>query len=406
MVSLVIAGACWSAWFGWRIASMPIHLIPLLAAAIELVVAASGLLVGFGLLTAAQPRDAFREDHIDSHRFAFSIADLVGRTRSTDLHREVRVAMRSAPKRMRRSPADLAMGAVLLDGPMRLASVSVLVLALLLGVAPMPIPPVWAFSAFVLGVASVSAAHVALGRGRLLVGDRLRWSYSAMGEVIARTDHGRVAPRRWEGVVGAVVALNIAVALRGMSDRWTHGFAPMDPDGRHITMLLAVLSVLGGLYTLRTVTAPEAISGIQLSRRLEESTARQTAIGAAVCIGSIGLIAGIMPDATTNVVSVDGDVPAAASAVVPDGVVPSSTLDDMAVVRLFASARDAAGTGRDELPGDTVGEVLTAARARYGAAFTAVLANSRVWVNGEPADLSDPIAMVDELAVLPPVSGG
>ena len=78
----------------------------------------------------------------------------------------------------------------------------------------------------------------------------------------------------------------------------------------------------------------------------------------------------------------------------------------MATVRLFAAARDAAGTGRDELPGDTVDAVLQAARQRYGPAFTAVLASCKIWVNGEPAGPTDPVGATDELAVLPPVSGG
>jgi sulfur-carrier protein len=78
----------------------------------------------------------------------------------------------------------------------------------------------------------------------------------------------------------------------------------------------------------------------------------------------------------------------------------------MARVRLFAAARDAAGTSRDELPGHTVGDVLAAARERYGAHFDAVLGTCRVWVNGEPADSLDTIGEADELAVLPPVSGG
>lgn len=78
----------------------------------------------------------------------------------------------------------------------------------------------------------------------------------------------------------------------------------------------------------------------------------------------------------------------------------------MVVLRLFASARDAAGTGRDELPGDTVGQVLDLARARYGAGFAAVLETCRIWVNGQPAELQDQVGTADELAVLPPVSGG
>ncbi len=78
----------------------------------------------------------------------------------------------------------------------------------------------------------------------------------------------------------------------------------------------------------------------------------------------------------------------------------------MAVVRLFASAREAAGTGRDDIPGETVGEVLATASDRYGAAFVQVLANCRIWVNGEAAADETALSKDDEVAVLPPVSGG
>lgn len=78
----------------------------------------------------------------------------------------------------------------------------------------------------------------------------------------------------------------------------------------------------------------------------------------------------------------------------------------MAVVRLFAGARDAAGTGHDDLPGATVGDVLDAARARYGLAFAHVLEHCQVWRNGEPCEPDDAVVDTDEVAVLPPVSGG
>jgi molybdopterin synthase sulfur carrier subunit len=78
----------------------------------------------------------------------------------------------------------------------------------------------------------------------------------------------------------------------------------------------------------------------------------------------------------------------------------------MPVLRLFAAAREAAGTGRDDLPGATVGEVLDAARSRYGPGFAALLPSCRVWRNGEGADLQDEVGPTDEVAVLPPVSGG
>ena len=78
----------------------------------------------------------------------------------------------------------------------------------------------------------------------------------------------------------------------------------------------------------------------------------------------------------------------------------------MAVLRLFAAAREAAGTGRDLVTGATIGAVLDEATSRYGEGFAAVLAGSRVWKNGEPAALDTPVADGDEVAVLPPVSGG
>jgi len=78
----------------------------------------------------------------------------------------------------------------------------------------------------------------------------------------------------------------------------------------------------------------------------------------------------------------------------------------VATLRLFAAAREAAGTGCDVVEGTTVGEVLAEARRRYGEGFAAVLERSRVWRNGEPVGGEEPVGPDDEVAVLPPVSGG
>jgi MoaD family protein len=80
-------------------------------------------------------------------------------------------------------------------------------------------------------------------------------------------------------------------------------------------------------------------------------------------------------------------------------------------LRLFAAARAAAGRTADEFetgPEGTLGEVLAAATQRYGPEFEAVLLTSRVWVNGdEPAaGTATAVHAGDEVAVLPPVSGG
>ncbi len=78
----------------------------------------------------------------------------------------------------------------------------------------------------------------------------------------------------------------------------------------------------------------------------------------------------------------------------------------MARLRLFAAAREAAGTADDVVAGATVGDVLDDAVTRYGPGFAAVLATCRVWLNGDAAERADAVGDDDEVAVLPPVSGG
>jgi molybdopterin synthase sulfur carrier subunit len=77
-------------------------------------------------------------------------------------------------------------------------------------------------------------------------------------------------------------------------------------------------------------------------------------------------------------------------------------------VLFFAHAREVAGRRDDTIDAPTLSELLAVIRERYGPAFGEVLDVSRIWVNGdEPEDgRSTPLAAGDEVAVLPPVSGG
>jgi molybdopterin converting factor small subunit len=75
-------------------------------------------------------------------------------------------------------------------------------------------------------------------------------------------------------------------------------------------------------------------------------------------------------------------------------------------LRLFANLREAAGTAETAVPGATVGEVLDGARRRFGEEFSAGLESARVWVNGDPATPGTPVGDQDEVALIPPVSGG
>ena len=58
------------------------------------------------------------------------------------------------------------------------------------------------------------------------------------------------------------------------------------------------------------------------------------------------------------------------------------------------------------MEGGTVEVVLANATARFGDTFAAVLATSKVWVNGEEVPRGTAVGDNDEVAVLPPVSGG
>jgi len=75
-------------------------------------------------------------------------------------------------------------------------------------------------------------------------------------------------------------------------------------------------------------------------------------------------------------------------------------------VRLFASLREEAGASRVEADGATVGDIVDALSARYGPRFARVAAVGTFVVNGERAGREAAVSAGDEVALLPPVSGG
>jgi len=78
----------------------------------------------------------------------------------------------------------------------------------------------------------------------------------------------------------------------------------------------------------------------------------------------------------------------------------------MATLRLFASVKQMAGTGSVILSGATVADVVEEASQRYGAEFSDMARNCRIWLNGNPTEINTPVNDDDEIALLPPVSGG
>lgn len=78
----------------------------------------------------------------------------------------------------------------------------------------------------------------------------------------------------------------------------------------------------------------------------------------------------------------------------------------MASVVFFGPARDAAGTRRLEVEGASVGEIVEKVLDRFGPPLAALMPTCRVWVNGHAAFAETALSPGDEVAVLPPVSGG
>lgn len=83
-----------------------------------------------------------------------------------------------------------------------------------------------------------------------------------------------------------------------------------------------------------------------------------------------------------------------------------ATLTPMATLRLFANLRESAGTDTVDIEAATVGELISVASDRFGPAFSEGASSAGVWVNGDAAVVSTLLRDGDEVALIPPVSGG
>jgi molybdopterin synthase catalytic subunit len=75
-------------------------------------------------------------------------------------------------------------------------------------------------------------------------------------------------------------------------------------------------------------------------------------------------------------------------------------------VRLFAALRELAGASRVDLEAPDVGAVLDQLSMRLGPEFDRIMAAGSVVVNGERSDRGRVVTAEDDVALLPPVSGG
>ena len=309
-VGVALGTIAWAIWLVGRLVGASAHPVWIVLFAVEVLGVVTGAVVAVAISRRPLPRTAFSDpddsrvtrDGNDSDPYPAAIAGLLGIAVEPDVRASVRGAWRPAFS-ARTQFADRALALVRFEGTRRLLAIVGLAIGLLLGVAPLERPSPWLLGAGVAGLVFTSIGSMLLSGGLIRPGDRLRWSFAAMGLTVGPTEHSDAMPVRWAGVMGSIVALNLAVALRGLSDRWTHGLAPMATADRVTSMSAALLLIAGGLATLRRLQPPDP-GDCQLSRRLEERSARQTALGATAIAGLLGLFAGILPgsvDAADNV---------------------------------------------------------------------------------------------------------
>jgi hypothetical protein len=304
LVVLVAAAGGWIGWFAWRLDRAFEHPVPFALLVLEVAGAVGGL--GAAVVLAGTPAGSpVTADRLD--RYALTVVTACGSFDSVE-HATMRSSSRAlvAATDWRARVAALA----LLEGPRRAATVLVVAAALLLGASPIDEPPVVTLVLLVVAVVGTSIATWLLSARAVRPGDRLLGSYSSIGRTPGRPrdddddDHDDAALRaQWTGVVGSIVAVNVAISLRGVSDRWTHGLAPMTPDARVTAMVVGLVVVAGGFLCLAVLTPPAATSE-ETPRRLEERSARRTALGTTVAVGIVGLVAGIL----TGTVQADGQV--------------------------------------------------------------------------------------------------
>jgi sulfur-carrier protein len=78
----------------------------------------------------------------------------------------------------------------------------------------------------------------------------------------------------------------------------------------------------------------------------------------------------------------------------------------VARVRLFASLREIAGASRLDVPGQTVDDVVRALSEKFGSRFEEIARSGSMVVEGERVSGNRAVGEGEEVALLPPVSGG
>lgn len=308
-----VAGAvAWSFWLGWRITSSspgPLNVIVLVLEVTALLVSLVLAAALWSLPTQADRRADRRADRpvaaspaLPDVLAALLCLDDLGPVdaHGADDSGEVARARRGLhlldPRSVDggRSLSTIAWALVAVEGLRRMLFVAVLVAVLLTGRFPFEMPAMSTLAALIGAQLLFAVGQWMLSCGAMRPGVRLRWSMASVGAGLGDGVSRTGLPIRWTATMATMIVLNLAVALRGVSDRWTHGLGAMPRDQRVAAMVVSWWLILVGFAALRTMVQP-SLGFYGPTRRLEESSTRRLALGTTLAVAVVGFVAGLLP---------------------------------------------------------------------------------------------------------------
>ncbi len=308
----VVGFVAWTIWLAWRVSSSPVGLVSVVVLLLEVMAFLVAIVLSAALwsLPGRSRPSATSAGLLDVLVELFGLDELgsveahgaddtgeVARARTGLRLLDPRTRQATIAARQfvgRRHLALTAWALVAVEGIRRMLFVAVLVAVLLTGRLPFEMPGWSVLAALLAAQLSFTISHWLLSGGVLRPGVRLRWSMATIGAGLGDGASRTGLPIRWTATLATMVVLNLAVALRGVSDRWTHGLGPMPHDERVGAMALSLWLVLVGFTALRTLVKP-SLDFYGATRRLEETSTRRLALGTTMAVALVGFIAGVLP---------------------------------------------------------------------------------------------------------------
>ncbi|HYN31160.1 MAG TPA: hypothetical protein VES40_00930 [Ilumatobacteraceae bacterium] len=312
-VLVVASTVAWLVWLGWRVSSPMAGFVGFAVLVLEVVAFTVATVISLALwhapattATSAQRRASRRGDVALPETLAVALdapdASGIRSTVGADDTGEVAWARHGITSLRpatflgadRPSLRQVAWSMVAVEGMRRMLCVVMVLVVLFSGMSPFKVPPVEILAFLVASQLALTLGHFLLSDGLIRPGARLRWSMASVGAGLGDGTSRSGLPIRWASTLATMVALNLVVSLRGLSDRWTHGLGAMAHDERVMVMTAAAWLVGWGFVALRSLAQPE-LGYYGATRRLEETSTRRLALGATLTVAAIGLIAGVMP---------------------------------------------------------------------------------------------------------------